>query len=130
MEVLVIGPLEQKEIYNKIKEVYPDAKTPLDTAKFTGTNEERYERAFNHVEKADLIICEASNPSTGMGMELREAINLKKRIIVIAKEGSKVSGLIKGCPSIKSIIYYSDKEGLKESLSSYFPDFNNPNIYK
>lgn len=111
MKVLVIGSLEQKEIYNKIKEIYPNADTPIETSLFNGSNEERYLRAFEKIKEADLIICETSLPSAGMGMELNEAINQKKKIIVIAKENSKVSGLILGCPYIEKVIYYkSTKE--------------------
>lgn len=110
MKVLVIGSLNQKEIYKKIKKTYPNADTPIETSLFSESNEERYKRAFEKIKEADLIICEASLPSTGMGMELNEAINQKKKIIVIAKENSKVSGLILGCSYINEIIYYIDAE--------------------
>lgn len=65
------------------------------------------------IKESDLIICDASLPSTGMGIELNEAINKNKKIIIIAKENSKISGLIKGCPNIKKIHYYKSFKNIK-----------------
>jgi len=123
MKLLIIGALpkneQEKEIYNiligasKEKEIIG---TPIDTLNFNGNDAERYKRAFDLIEKANVIIAEASYPSTGQGMELNEAIRLNKKIIVIAKKDSKVSGLILGCPSIKDIIYYDSLDDLKEKI--------------
>ena len=56
-------------------------------------------------------------------MEIREDVILNKTLLVIAKEGSKISGLVKGCPVLKQIIYYDSLEDLKlkldESLRKY-----------
>ncbi|MBD3361346.1 hypothetical protein GF358_00985 [Candidatus Woesearchaeota archaeon] len=82
-------------------------------AKFKGSVSERYERAFKKVKEADLIIGEQSESSTGQGMEIGEATILNKPLIVIAKQGSKVSGLVKSCPILKEIIFYKDINDLK-----------------
>jgi hypothetical protein len=108
MKTLVIGSLKQKKVYEIIKKKFPNAYTPIETSLFKGNDKERYKLAIKKIKEADLIICEASLPSTGMGMELNEAINQNKKIIVIAKENSKISGLIKGCPKIKKIYYYKN----------------------
>lgn len=124
MKILMLGSLPETEKRKKIyegmvsvcKDFADEIMTPIDTANFNGSEKERYERAFETVKKADLIIGEQSEPSTGQGMELREAAILKKPVIVVAREGSKISGLVKGAPNIKKIIYYSDLEDLKDKL--------------
>lgn len=122
--ILILGSLpkteEEEELYNSIisvcEEFASTVKSPIDTAKFDGTVEERYERAFQTVADADLVIGEQSSPSTGQGMEIRECHILNKPLIVVASEGSKVSGLVKGCPVLKEVIYYSNVDELKSKL--------------
>ena len=129
--ILILGslPTTEKEmkLYNSIIEVAKEfattVKSPIDTAKFKGTEQERYERAFQKVKKTDLVIGEQSQPSTGQGMEIRECAILNKPLIVVAKEGSKVSGLVKGCPITKEIIYYQDIEDLKSKLKNSIAQF-------
>ena len=115
------------EIYEKIVELCQtktdDILSPLDTMKFTGSNEERYQRAMDLLKKTSLIIAEMSVPSTGQGMELQEAVNLGIPIIIVAKSESKISGLILGTNKIQNVIYYDDIEmlinKLEEELNSY-----------
>lgn len=129
--ILILGSLpkteEETKLYNSIIEIAQDFATtvnsPIDTAKFNGTEQERYERAFQTVQEAGLVIGEQSQPSTGQGMEIRECAILNKPLIVIAKEGSKVSGLVKGCPITKEIIYYQNIEDLKSKLKISISQF-------
>lgn len=121
MNTLIIGALpktpEEEFLYINLTNIIPGTvSTPIETANFVGTDQERYKRAFEKVNWADLIIAEASRPSTGQGMELREAINQKKKIIVITKQGNKVSGLITGCPDIQDIIFYKGLEDLQKQI--------------
>ncbi len=123
--ILILGSLPKTEkettLYNAIIEVAKDfwstVKSPIDTSKFKGSEEERYNRAFQTVKEADIIIGEQSRPSTGQGMEIREAAILNKHMIVVAKTWSKISGLVKGCPILKEIIYYENIEDLKSKLN-------------
>ena len=122
--ILILGSLPKNEddkiLYNSIVEACSNldvkVNSPLDTAKFKGTEKERYELAFKKVKEADLIIGEQSRPSTGQGMEIREAAILGKPLIIVAKEGSIVSGLVKGCPATKEILYYNNILELKMKL--------------
>ena len=121
--ILILGALpkkkEDEELYNVMIEVcekFGKVKSPINTANFKGSDKEKYERAFKLVKEADLVIGEQSNASTGQGMEIRECAILSKPLIVVAKEGSKVSSLVKGCPVTKEIIYYNDLEDLKGKL--------------
>ena len=60
---------------------------------------------MNILKDTSIVISEMSSISTGQGMELQEAVRLNLPILVIAKSGSKISGLIKEC---KNIIYYDE----------------------
>ena len=129
--ILILGALpkdeEKRKLYEAIVSVCrkfaEEASSPIDTAEFEGTDAERYERAFREVGKADLIVGELSEPSTGQGMELRKATVLGKPVVVVAREGSRVSGLVKACPVVKKIIYYSNLEELESKLGAFIEGF-------
>ena len=124
MKILIIGALPKDEAARELYEVLIEVSskygeiigTPIDTAEFKGSSKDRYKKAFDSVKNADLLIAEASEPSTGQGMEIRDAILQNKRIIMIAKKGSKVSGLITGSDAINKIIYYDNLNDLKEKI--------------
>lgn len=93
--------------------------SPLDTMKFTGNDFERYERAMNLLKDTKLMIAEMSNVSTGQGMELQQAVILNIPILVIAKTGSKISGLVKGCKNVKNILYYDDINDISNDIKTF-----------
>ena len=96
-----------------------DVSSPLDTMKFQGTDEERFDRAISMLEKTKLMIAEMSSVSTGQGIEIGIASTMNIPILVIAKEGSKVSGLVKGCNVVTDIIYYEKIEDIREQITSF-----------
>lgn len=118
--ILVTGAVlgsskESVDVYNNLNSIIEeyDSKdveiySPLDTMKFTGNDYERYERAMNILKDTSIVIAEMSSISTGQGMELQEAVRLNIPILVIAKTGSKISGLVKGCKNVKDILYYDE----------------------
>ena len=130
-EILILGALPQNEERRKLYESmtsvcngYADrVSSPIDTANFQGSGRERYERAFQKVRNADLIIGEQSEPSTGQGMEIREAANLNKPVLVVARVGSKVSGLVKDCPVVRDILFYDSVRDLETGLSKFLESF-------
>lgn len=87
--------------------------------KFKGNDLERYDRAMQLLKDTKFIIAEMSNISTGQGMELQEASTLNIPILVIAKYNSKISGLVKGCKSVKDIIYYENIEDIKHNIINF-----------
>ena len=105
-----------KEIISLIDSSKYSISSPLDTMKFKGNDNERYKRAMSLLKDTKKIIAEMSNISTGQGMELQEAVNLNIPILVIAKEGSKISGLVKGCKNVKNIIYYNEIDNIKDEI--------------
>lgn len=114
------------DTYNKLISLIDNTKfqisTPLDTMEFKGTDLERYERAMNLLKDTKLLIAEMSNPSTGQGMELQEAIRLNIPILIIAKNESKISSLIKGCRNVKHIIYYNDVEDIYNNILNFIEE--------
>ncbi len=90
--------------------------SPIDTIKFKGTSEEMYARVMKLLQSTDLVIAEMSSPSTGKGMELQEAVRLNIPIIIIAKNGSKISNTVLGSGKIKKVIFYDKKEEIRERI--------------
>lgn len=93
--------------------------SPLATMKFKGSDEERYERAMRILHNSKVVIAEMSNVSTGQGMELQEATHLGLPILVLAKKGSKVSSLVKGCPNVVDILYYEDIYEVIDEINAF-----------
>ncbi len=99
--------------------------SPLDTMKFKGNDSERYERAIQMLNKTCLMIAEMSNVSTGQGMEIQQAAILGIPILVIAKIGSKVSGLVKGCPLVKDVVYYENIKDINNIINMFIKEETN-----
>ena len=108
------------EKYQKLVDICLDSgwnvKSPLDTMKFEGSNEEKYQRAMKLIKESDFIIAEMSIPSTGQGMELQQAIIEEKPILVIAKKDSKVSSLVTGSNGILDVLQYDDVDEILENI--------------
>lgn len=102
-----------------------DILTPLDTMQFHGTDKERYERAIQKLNNTRLMIAEMSNVSTGQGMEIQEAANLNIPVLIVARENSKISGLVKGCPAVKNIVFYKDISSIKYELDKFIKELTN-----
>lgn len=92
--------------------------SPLDTIKFKGTREEMYARVMNILKETDLVIAEMSSPSTGQGMELQEAVRLDIPIIIVVKEGRKISRTVLGSGKVKTTFFYNNKEDIKGNLEN------------
>ncbi len=124
MNILITGSTMEEQIQDTYKILYDfltttfNAKvhTPLDTIKFKGTNEERVKRAFDLVDIADVIVADVSYPSHGQGIELHYALTKNKKIILIAKENSKVSGVVTGL--FGTPFYYNSTDDLIKFLNS------------
>ena len=124
-KILITGSVmesnnESIKAYEKIVELCESKKyevsSPLDTMKFKGNDEERYERAMILINSAEFVIAEMSIPSTGQGMELQQAIINKTPILIIAKTNSKISGLIKGSKGVVDILFYDEISDIAEDI--------------
>lgn len=108
------------EVYEKLISLIDKEKylvsSPLDTMKFQGDDVARYKRAMDLLQDTKFIIAEMSTVSTGQGMELQEAVNLNIPVLVIAKTGSKISGLVKGCQNLVDIIFYDNIDDISGEI--------------
>lgn len=111
-----------KELVLLIDKERYNVSSPLETMQFTGTDDEKYVRAMQILSEASLMIAEMSNVSTGQGMEIQQAANLGIPILVIAKDGSKVSGLVKGCPTVKGILFYGEVKDISDEIKGFVKD--------
>lgn len=111
------------EVYEKLVRLIDKEKylvsSPLDTMKFQGDDVARYKRAMDLLQDSKFIIAEMSIVSTGQGMELQEAANLNIPVLVIAKTGSKISGLVKGCQNLVDIIFYDNIDDISDEILKY-----------
>ena len=131
--ILILGALpktsieeERYEIMNFVANEFADVVySPLDTKNFSGNDLESYERAFKLVQKADIVIAELTLPSTGQGMEIREAVTYNKPLFVLAKTDSHVSDLLKFCPVLKKLVFYNTEEELKLELRNLLEENKN-----
>lgn len=131
-EILILGALPsnraEEALYESMVRVSRNYAvivcSPLDTAQLKETETiQRYIRALQKVESADLIIGDQTRPSTGQGLEIGYSIPLRKPIVVVAENGSKISGLIRGCPNVRDILYYGSTEDLEAKLSKFLDSF-------
>ncbi len=113
---------ETREIFETYKLALKDKLnilgTPLETATYNGTNTERFNRAKEFIENSDLVIADMSEKSTGAGIEIGLAYNLSKTILVFAKSGSKISGLLLGIVGEENIIFYENCKDLFNKLNN------------
>ncbi len=70
------------------------------------------------VRNADLIVCDISEQSTGLGIELGIAKENKTNIIFCYQKGSYVSNMITGAFDKSKFIEYSDNQELKQKLKN------------
>jgi 2'-deoxynucleoside 5'-phosphate N-hydrolase len=74
-----------------------------------------FARDMRGAENSDAILADVSNPSIGVGMELMAAYKAGRRVIVVAKEGSKVSRMLLHMDR-KESIEFKDEEDLYGKL--------------
>jgi len=85
-----------------------------------------HDRDVNWIDECDVFIAEVTNPSLGVGYEVRVAIEKKKRILCIyrPKELKRVSAMIIGAPEVK-ILPYSTIDDAKKTIDDFVKDAKN-----
>jgi len=68
------------------------------------------------VRDCDIVICDISQISTGLGIELGVALEQNKKIVFFYETGSYVSNMITGSFSNSEFIGYKNIEDLKQNL--------------
>lgn len=72
---------------------------------------------LNLVRECDVMICDISQISTGLGIELGVALEHKKQIVFFYEKGSYVSNMITGSFNESLFVEYENEEILKNQLS-------------
>jgi len=72
------------------------------------TPEEVYCRDIAAVSASDAFVAEVSKPSLGIGMELMVAVNKGIPIVCLCENGSSISWMVRGIPSVKIVSYTLD----------------------
>jgi hypothetical protein len=72
---------------------------------------------LSRVKNSDLVVCDLSMQSTGMGLELGVVYENKNKIIFCYEKGSYISNMITGAFSGYSFIEYLDLIDLKNQLT-------------
>lgn len=75
-----------------------------------------YAWATEQVKNCDVIVAEVSVPSLGTGGELIEAIKAGKHVILMSREGSRVSAFARGNPAVVYHIEYKDEQDAARQL--------------
>ena len=79
-----------------------------------------HDRDMKLITSADLIVAEVSNPSLGVGYEIRTALEIGKKVICLfrIKKGQRLSAMISGSRKIINLNYNNIKS-LKKDLDVY-----------
>ena len=74
-----------------------------------------HDRDVNWIDECDVFIAEVTNPSLGVGYEVRTAIEMNKRILCIYRpeQTKRVSAMITGAPKVKTEPYSTIEEAKK-----------------
>jgi len=71
-----------------------------------------YEGDMAWIAQADAVVAEVTVPSLGVGMEVMRAQDLGKPVLCLCEEGTDLSSLVTGNPSVQLARYRSEEEML------------------
>ncbi|MDD4352575.1 MAG: nucleoside 2-deoxyribosyltransferase [Ignavibacteria bacterium] len=84
------------------------------------SDKEIHDRDLKWIDECDVIAAEVTNPSLGVGYEIRYGIERGKRILCLKqKNGKKLSAMISGCDYVEFEMY-ENMDDLDEILSDFF----------
>ncbi len=127
--VSIHGGREKQKDYEKLAEYIKTVGTVLNEDVVPINNaEEVAEEIYRHctecLEQADIVICEVSVPSLGVGYEIGYAERMKKPILCLYDMGGrKTSDMILGNPYLTVEGYHTIEEA-KQRVNAYFEKIN------
>ncbi len=82
-----------------------------------------YKRDMSWLKESDLVIAEVSTTSLGVGFELGYAVEVKKPVLCLYREGAPhaISAMISGCSDIK-VVNYKEVSELKNPIEKFIQD--------
>lgn len=108
-DLVLIAPEEIWQIREEYDRSYPNLqKVQLD--------EKMVKFDLDQVRDSDLIICDLTELSTGMGIELGVAHENNKRVMFFYENGSYVSNMVSGSFPYSKFIEYGDEKDLERVL--------------
>lgn len=144
MKIFFSGPLtnltnpdETKAFYEKLDAVAKTAGCETFWAYKNGTDPiknpevspaEVYQRDIKALESADIMISYITEPSTGTGIEIEHADEVGKPVVLIYKQGTRVSRMLRGCPAVKKEIIYTDEENACNQLAEFLSQWKTKTI--
>ena len=116
--------IDNAELISKLKnygEVLTEHFTSIKTDGETDLPDKQiHDRDLKWIDDCDAIVAEVTNPSLGVGYEIRYGIETGKRVLCLKqKNGKKLSAMISGCDFIE-IEWYESINDLDEILSDFF----------
>ena len=86
------------------------------------SDKEIHDRDLRWIDECDVIVAEVSNPSLGVGYEIRYGIENGKRILCLKlKDGKRLSAMISGSDYLE-VEEYSGEEEILKILSDFFEE--------
>jgi len=82
-----------------------------------GTPEEIFKRDYDQLDSCGLLIAEASEPSTGVGMEIGMSYCMGLELLLLHEKGTHITKLAQGMPNI-TIVEYESESDLKNKLNT------------
>lgn len=144
-DVYVSGPLSnltQKQhdhiwsVYSEIEKsckhfnltAYLPSKAPANPNKFSPTNDIREHQRVYEIDKrmvlgSRLIIAYVGTPSHGVGMEIEMASGAPISVILLAEQGTKISRIVTGAPSVIAKVEFDEPKNIFDSLSPHLTHF-------
>jgi nucleoside 2-deoxyribosyltransferase len=147
VKIFVSGRLDQtkpenQKIYEKITEIcesfgfevwLPHRDTRKEMKRKYSSSEEIVRNLYNfdleRVLNCNLVIAELTNPSFGVGLELKTCDEAKIDVVALAKEDANVSVTVIGSPAIKKFFRYRDLEELEIKLKGIIEKYTKDKNY-
>ena len=85
------------------------------------TDEYIHNRDVSWLDEADIVVAEVTNPSLGVGYEIRYSIDRKKKVLCLYRpqNGKRLSAMIAGCKDI-IVQEYTNLEQAKKTIDNFF----------
>lgn len=86
------------------------------------SDKEIHDRDLKWIDECDVIVAEVSNPSLGVGYEIRYGIEHGKRILCLKqKNGKRLSAMVAGSDYLE-VEEYAGEEEVKKIISDFFEE--------
>lgn len=113
--------INELKLYGKVlTEHIADTKL-LATGEVNISNKEIHDRDIDFINESNVMVCEVTNPSLGVGYEIGRGVNLNKKILALFRpsEGRRLSAMIDGNDDVE-VRHYQTIEEVKIIIEEFF----------